>query len=525
MASWYDALTSLLSPRDVSPAAGRPPARAGGQTAGHNATQAVADSLKLESTRRAHYGDYELMDAEAPEAHRALDVFSDTAAHAEGDSGTLTVEYKAAGVEEVFKSLQRETALLDRSWAHVRAFRRMGDHFAELVFDEAGVLRRVKDLPAREVRRVLDPYGLPDPYPWRQFDGYGGGKEVARFREWQIVHWGDVPAGEVYGHKRSQLAAARKPWRALEMAVNAALAERVLRTGSRLSFQVDVTGLSSDEAITYLREVKREYARTRAHDSSTGKRSAGSSPMTAMDDVWLPWTAGGPQKPVDVLRMGGEGFGSIDDIKFHYGRYLGSLEVPRYMLGIDEDLRSRSATSFIDASFVRAVVRCQQVYLRGFCAIADRALYAAGFDAALLGDRSSLYTASFSSLKLADEKLQWEIDLIRAQIAKLYSVDMAAVTQEFVLRYFLGLSEEAAAQAASPGEAYAAAQAKGSSGGGGLSAAAERDLLSRVEGTSPASRLSALLGPDRARAVTLEVLSVVESKLRPPSSADLPPTP
>jgi hypothetical protein len=458
------------------------------------------------------------MDAEAPEAHRALDVFSDTALSPRPDGTSVRIEWRNPAAERVGRAVLRETGLLERSWGHMRGYKKLGDHFVELVFDRNGILREVRDLPAREMRRAFGDAarGLPRAeYPWAQVS-LTTGAERARFREWQVAHLADVPPGEVYGFRGAQLSGARRPWRAVELCQNAVLAERVLHTGTRLAFSVDVTGLSTDEAIEYIREVRSEYQRTRT--ASGDARGSTFTPISPMDDMWVPWTAGGPQKPVEVLRFGAE-IGDVADVRMVHGRYLSALDVPRYMLGIDEDLRSRSATGYIDAAFIRSVTRSQGTYLRWLLTILDRALFAAGFVVALEGDRRSIYRATLPDLQLVDEKVRWEIAKIRAEVASVYGADLGVVGRDFVLTHFLGLTdaEAAAAGAGSPGPSGAAKAP------GRASSAKEQAVLETFRGTDPLSRLAGVVGWEEARRMTEEVLLAVRARLDAPDSDRLPP--
>lgn len=497
MATWWDALTNLVG--GGGDAAGPQVARrtgkngAPGNGGGFDIAKALSTRLNLERSRRAHYEDFEQMDREAPEAHRALEAFTDTAMSDGGSADrTIQMEFKVPGVEEVLRAADRNVKMDDRAWGHLFATRKLGEHFLELVFDKAGGLRRLKDLPVREIRRVEDEHGLPDPFPWRQHDRDGDGGEIARFREWQIVQIADLPAGSLYGYARSQLAAARRPWKAIELAQNAILAERIAHTGTRLAFNVNVSGLSTDEALEYMREVRRDYEITQSHSISTGKRSGQYAPLTNIDNIWMPWTKDGPAKPLEVIRFGAE-IGEIADIKFLYGRFLSGLGVPRYELGLDEDIRSKAATGIIDAGFIRRVVRAQRVYLRARTAIYNRALYAAGFEEALTGDYRKLYRASFAPLQLMDEKLRWEIAKLRADVAKIYGVDLAVVSPEFVLRHFLDLDDEQVEAALDGLPEPEAADSKAAAAVAALPKDKRERLIRAAGGPEGAARLSAAL--------------------------------
>ena len=500
--AWYDALTGLFRTRDIEPGPQAPSPgqsrRASGSplqlTRGYDAISNVAAYLSLEKARRSSYGDYDLMDSEAPECKRALDSFVDTALQDGGTGDPLTFVFKDPGVEAVITSLNRRTRIDKRAWGHLRNIRKYGDHFAELVFDRQGVLVAVKDLPVRDIQKDLDQYGLPnEEYPWKQVQDIAGsindGSTVAKFREWQVIHGGDVPAGRTYAYTRSQLAGARRPWRAVELASNAMLAERIMHTGTRLAFQINVSGLSGDEALQYMREVKRDYERN-TFQSTNGGRSDPFGPDTPLDDIWLPWSKDGPDKPVEVLRFGAE-IGEIADVKFHYSRYLSALEVPRYELGLDEDIRSKAATNVIDAGYIRRIVRARTVYLEGLVDIYNRALFAAGYETALMGDYRDLYEVGFVPLQLIDEKLRWEIAKIRAEVAKIYSFDLAVVTPEFVLTHFLGLSESDAVDLL-----------RGEQPPQSVGNTPEQDAaLNQMGGGDSMSRLIRLLGEDKASEV------------------------
>lgn len=528
--AWYDKLTKLFGKRT---AVTRTPGASTGRSGGANFNQGpdngglefdaysyVTEQLQLDRTRREVYADYDAMDWDAPEAHRALNVFADTALQGVGseDGDIVKVEFRAPGVKEVIESIERNTKLFHRAWGIVRSTAKYGDLFGELVYDTNGVLRRIKTMPSRSIRRKVDQYGTPDEYPWRQHAGYGEGPQVAQFREWQVVHFANIPEGELYGYSQSMLAAARKPWRAVEMAQSAVLAERILRSGARLVFPIDVTGLSTDEAIEYIRNVKREYYRTQ-HQGTDGKRTGRYTPPTSVTDIWVPWTKDGPKKSVDALTLG-TAMGEVGDIKFHHQRFISSLSTPAYLLGFDEDLRSRSATGYIDVGYVRTVARGQYCYLRGVSDIINRSLWAAGFDGAMDGDPKELWAASFPPLQLIDEKIKWEIAELKANVARVYGLDLGAVNDEFILRTFLGLTDDEIADALpdepkpAPADAPPNPPAKNAAG-----AKAAEALLRRLPSGSAIRRLGAVLSAQEAARVHREIRELIRIA-RDPSSTD-----
>lgn len=497
--------TALFVKADGPTDGPRPDAPPGGPTGTRSVDvyNGVAEKMKLEGSRLGHYGDYDQMNSEAPEAHRALDAFCDTATQPTSQqTEILDWTYGSDAVKAVILSLRRRTGIADRRvWGTMRRTKMYGDHFAELVFDSNGILRSVKPLPVRSIRIAILPNGDVDPeYPYRQHSSYGKGAEVARFRRWQIVHWGEVPEGGLYGYRRSLLSAARRPWKALEMSLNAIVAERILRTGTRLAFPVDVTGLTTDEAVTYLKAVKREYKRRSSHNTTTGKRGSRLSPMTPLDDIWVPWTKDGPAKPAEVLNFG-TAMGEVGDVKMIHARFLAALDTPLYLLGYEEALRSRAATGFVDAGYIRSVVRGQQAYLDGLVDLVNRALWASGFDKALEGDWTELWSAKFPPLQLVDEKLRWEIEELKSKVAKTYAVDLGSLSNEFVLTHFLGLTPE---------EAVAAAPTVSRS----VSVEAMRAAVSSLP-EDMTKRLSVALGEEEAARMLRDVAILVGLKIDP----------
>jgi len=99
---------------------------------------------------------------------------------------------------------------------------------------------------------------------------------------------------------------------------------------------------------------------------------------------------------------------------------------------------SKALLSNQDIQFLRTIRRIQHVTLKnGLKKIYDVGLLLQGYDLT-----KAKYEILFPSVKTADEVRKWEIEKAKAEAAKIYGLDLNVVTDDFILSYFLGLSDE-----------------------------------------------------------------------------------
>ena len=91
-----------------------------------------------------------------------------------------------------------------------------------------------------------------------------------------------------------------------------------------------------------------------------------------------------------------------------------------------------------EVQFARTIRRIQHVSLKnGLKKIYDIGLLLQGYDLTKVQ-----YEILFPAIKTIDEVRKWQIEKSKAEVAKIYGVDIDIITDNFILKYFLGLTDE-----------------------------------------------------------------------------------
>ena len=392
-------------------------------------------NTKVEKTRHAGYADYELMDDEYPELSSALDIYADNAiAGEEDEKDKFAVKSEDEKIENVIGDINKRTGIDREVWSMARDLCKYGDTFEEIVVSNAQLIVRLKQLPEKQMYRIHDEYGRL--MPEQAFIQKGeADRKIAEFQSWQIAHFRNLTSRkEKYG--RSILASARRMFKQIQMIEDGMVISRLSRAQMRYVHKIDVGELPPTEAEAIVERVKRRTKKKRKINPHTGKFDTGSNPLTAEEDFFV---AVREHSPAGIERIEGQtNLGLIKDVEYFQNKMFSVIKVPKSWLGLEKDVSAKAIITNQDVQFARTVRRIQNVGLRvGLKKIYDVGLLLQGYDLTKVE-----YSIYFPGIKTIDEVRKWEINKARADIAKIYRVDLSMLTDEFILSYFLGLSDE-----------------------------------------------------------------------------------
>ncbi|MEW6374789.1 MAG: hypothetical protein AB1502_03240 [Thermodesulfobacteriota bacterium] len=95
--------------------------------------------VKLERTRKAKYGDYEVMDDEYPEISTALDLYADNATKDRNEDGdVIEIKTDNSKVKNILNEMIDRTRLQQALWDTARQMAKKGDDFDEVFVDDKG---------------------------------------------------------------------------------------------------------------------------------------------------------------------------------------------------------------------------------------------------------------------------------------------------------------------------------------------------------------------------------------------------
>lgn len=167
----------------------------------------------------------------------------------------------------------------------------------------------------------------------------------------------------------------------------------------------------------------------------TGKFDVMTNPMSAEEDLFVGVRQG---SPAGVDRLEGQSrLGEIKDVEYFQNKMFTVIKVPKSYLGLERDVNAKATLTAQDVQFARTIRRIQKVSLQnGLKKVYDIGLLLQGYDLAKVE-----YEILFPAIKTIDEVQKWQVEKAKAEVAKIYGVDVNVLTDEFILSYFLGLTD------------------------------------------------------------------------------------
>jgi len=194
--------------------------------------------------------------------------------------------------------------------------------------------------------------------------------------------------------------------------------------------------LVGDDARKYIQNVRNDLKKRRLV-TADGKVSVREAPIFQDEDFFIAQPDGG-KADIKVLQADG-GLGDIGDIQHFLNKFFSGVKVPKAWLGFEADVNAKATLTEEAIAFARAARRVQTAVTVGLHHIVDSAFIARGVDPTPLP-----YRILLPAMSTVDEMRDLEVQKLKADIAKIYAVDIKAITNHIVLTQFMGLSEEEA---------------------------------------------------------------------------------
>jgi len=369
-------------------------------------------------------------------SNSALDIYADNTIAGEEDNekDRFAIESEDENGKKVLDDMNKRAEIDQAIWPISRDLCKYGDEFEEIVIDNANMVVRLKPLPENQIYRNQDKYGrLLEDKAFEQKDNTG--HVIAEFQPWQIVHFRNIVSRKIqYG--RSILAPARRLFKQIQMIEDGMIVSRLSRAHMRYVHKVDVGELSPVEAEALVERVKRKTKKKRKINPHTGKFDVDSNPLTVEEDFFVAVRDG---SPAGIERLEGQtNLGMIKDVEYFQNKMFSVIKVPKSWLGLEKDVSAKAIITNQDVQFARTIRRVQNVGLKtGLRKIYDIGLLLQGYDLTKIE-----YSILFPAIKTIDEVRKWEIEKAKAEIAKIYGLDLDMLTDEFILSFFLGLSDD-----------------------------------------------------------------------------------
>jgi hypothetical protein len=369
-------------------------------------------------------------------SNSSLDVYADNCvAGEEPEEQRFAIDSEDEKVKEVLTDINKRTRIDQELWPLTRDLCKYGDEFEEIIVNSAGLVVRLKALPQNEMFRNEDQYGLLlEERAFEQKDT-ATEKVLAKFEPWQIAHFRNRTSRKgQYG--TSIFSPARRLFKQLQMMEDGMVIGRLSRSHMRYVYKIDVGEMAPAEAEAHVESVKRRIKKKRRLNPLTGKFDVISNPMSAEEDMFVGVRNGSPAG-VDTLE-GTSRLSLIKDVEYFQNKMFTIVKVPKSWLGLERDVNAKATLSGQEVQFARTIRRIQHVSLKnGLKKIYDIGLLLQGYDLTKVQ-----YEILFPAIKTIDEVRKWQIEKSKAEVAKIYGVDMGVLTDEFILSHFLNLTDE-----------------------------------------------------------------------------------
>jgi len=139
---------------------------------------------------------------------------------------------------------------------------------------------------------------------------------------------------------------------------------------------------------------------------------------------------------VGVLQ-GATNLGNIRDVEYFQNKLFAGLKVPKAFLGFEKEVKAKATLVEEDIQFARGVGRIRKGLRAGIRQVCDYQLKLKGIIPV-----KGLYTIKFARISMVDELRKYTIEKLKADIAKIYKVDMNILTDEYLLKNYADVPDE-----------------------------------------------------------------------------------
>ena len=402
------------------------------------------DLFRLIETRQDKYDKYDYLDKNLPEAEVALSVYGDNIV-----SGSIGGEetYKVMvdenhpeidRVEEIVENLETRIRLKDDIWDIARDFVKYADVFEEVVLaNKEGnyYIYKLKDLPEKQMWVDVDEYGrLKDPAkPYIQrTSSYD--KEGIPFAWWQVIHF--KQGRRTYGVDRSLFAnSSNRVGRQLIWIYESMVIARITRAWQRYAYLIDTTNLPEDAKFDYVDRFMERVKRKEVVDRETGRINVSDAPPLPDDDLGIPVDSNTKQTVIPLT--GDMNIGNIIDVEYLQDLFFMGVQFPKPYASKEQGVTARATISQLDVQFARQVRRRQDGLKPGL-----RKIYEIEFTLQGIDPDAFEWDVVFPELATMDEVMKWEIEKVKAEVAKTYMKDIGALNDEWLFREILDFTED-----------------------------------------------------------------------------------
>jgi hypothetical protein len=331
-------------------------------------------AASAEVNRIDRYIDYNQMEYD-PYMATALDIYANEITTHSTIDPLLIVESDNDHIKDLLTDLFYNVLNIEynlRPW--VRETCKFGDSYLWLQTEEGKGIQAAIQIPQEQIERLE---GVDQDNPnYVQFQWNEGG---ITFENHEICHFRIPGNGRFYPYGTSVLESARRTWRQLELMINHMIAYRVIRSGEKRVFKLQVGHIKPDDVEQEIEKTMTRMKRTEIVDPDATSVDRRYSPWGVEEDIIIP-VRGDLGSSVETLSSNSSAT-STEDIQFLREALFAAIKIPQTYLARSAEGGGEDQTSLAqkNITFANVIGVIQMHIISELNKMATVHLYSLGF--------------------------------------------------------------------------------------------------------------------------------------------------
>jgi len=396
------------------------------------------EQLQRRASDQVKYADYNLMDNEIPELSIALDVTTDYIVYPGSNNKTQFIQIYSDN-PDVDKKLQEIIQRLNFTtefYSMLRPALKYGDNVEEILLNQSATkLFGFKYVPIESISvNMKNGILLNDPMII-QYNS--SNQEHAKLTAEECFHLcikKDRVRWSESGKGISMLEKSRLIYRQLRLMEEGMIIRRLSRANQSYGIVVDVGDYQGEDALNYMDQYKKRITRRKYINPTTGKLSWKFNPLSVLEDILIPTRQGSSSTVIPLNRDSGSE--TIDDIQYVQNKLIYSTNVPKILIGKEEDINSKSTSDLQFSSFLRSIRKTQLLIEPEIIRLFTNALRIEGVKAVDYGIK-----IKFPVLGTIDAERELQVWKLKAEVATMLGRDAELFHDKWIYENIFGMDE------------------------------------------------------------------------------------
>lgn len=304
-------------------------------------------NLNYQSLRTQLYADYEAMDTD-PIIASVLDIIADEACVRSEFNEILSIKSSDENVQRVLYNLFYDVLNIEFNlWTWTRAMTKYGDFFLKMEISEKYGVYNVIPYTVYHMSRHegLDPENPTKVMFKLNPDGIAASQDVnfkprtsgtsVELENYEVAHFRLLSDTNFLPYGRAYIEPARKVYKQLTMAEDAALLHRIMRSPEKRIFYINVGSIPPNEVEQFMQKTINSMKKT-PYLNNDGQYNMKFNMQNMMEDFYIPVRGNDQTTKVDTIK--GLEYDGMADVEYLREKLFAALKVPKAFLGFEGEL-------------------------------------------------------------------------------------------------------------------------------------------------------------------------------------------